>query len=188
MKNYKNLFLIICITMLLIFCIEFFEPTIGSKLSSFFTMMTTIVGFVSVFIEMKRSADIDECNFILDTFKHFTGDGNSGISIIFEKLDHLFLSGENTITNDDRKHITQYLQFFEMLSCLIQKDSISIEDIDDLYGYTFFLATNCNIIQEMELNASKDYYEGIFKIYPKWLRYRINKKKSIPFVKTPLIK
>ena len=81
----------------------------------------------------------------------------------------------------------QYLQFFEMLAGLIEKDSISIADIDKLYGYPFFIATNCKTIQDMELVAAKDYYEGIFKIYPIWLNYRIANNKPVPFSGTPLV-
>lgn len=188
MRNYKNLFFVVVVILFLILIIQIIEPAIGVQLSSILTTSTTIIGFVSVFFEMKRAADIDECSFILDTFKHFTSDPNSGINIIYEKLDILFSEGKNTIVKGDRKYITQYLQFFEMLANLIEKDSLSIADIDNLYGYPFFIATNCKVVQEMELLVSKDYYEGIFKIYPIWLKHRILKKKPIPFSDTPLIK
>lgn len=78
--------------------------------------------------------------------------------------------------------------FFEMLAGLIEKDSLSIPDIDRLYGYHFFIATNCKQIQDMELVPYGDYYEGIFKVYPKWRKYRINNNKTIPFDDTPLCK
>lgn len=75
-----------------------------------------------------------------------------------------------------------------MLAGLIEKDGLSIPDIDRLYGYHFFIATNCKQIQDMELVPYGDYYEGIFKVYPKWRKYRINNNKTIPFDDTPLCK
>jgi len=187
MKHYKTLFLLIATILIITLSIQLLEPTLGNRLSTILTTLTTIVGFVSVFFEMKRAADIDECNFILETYKHFTSKSTQGITEIYEKLDLLFMDGINKIDKKDRKNITQYLQFFEMLAGLIEKDSISIKDIDRLYGYPFFIAANCKCIQEIELLVSKDYYEGIFKIYPIWLKYRISNNKPIPFSDTPLI-
>lgn len=187
MKIYKKLFLIVFIILVVIALLQIFEPSIGSKISNILTIFTTIIGFVSVFFEMKRSADIDECSFILETFKHFTSDSNSGLFKIYEKLDLLFSEGVNTISIDDRKNMTQYLQFFEMIANLINKDTLSIEDIDSLYGYPFFIATNCKSIQEIELLPCKEYYEGIFKIYPIWYNFRVLHKKPIPFSDTLLV-
>ena len=188
MKNYKNLFFTLILILLIILGLQILEPSFGEVLTSILTTFTTIVGFISVFYEMKRAADIDECNFILETYKHFTNNPESSISKIYDKLDELFVTGKNTITKNDRKDIVQYLEFFEMLANLIEKDGISISDIDNLYGYDFFIAVNCKFIQEIELIPSKDYYEGIFKIYSYWKKYREAKNKPIPFAETPLIK
>ena len=56
-----------------------------------------------------------------------------------------------------------------------------------LYGYSFFIATNCKKVQDMELKKAKEYYEGIYNIYPKWIEYRKSKNKPIPFPDTLLI-
>ena len=188
MKDYKRLFLVVLLILFIIVIVQFLSPVIGNILSSFLTTMATIIGFVTVFFEMKRAADIDECNFLLETYKHFTADSNSGISITFKKLDALFYENKNTFTKDDRKHIVEYLQFFEMLAGLIEKESLSIQDIDRLYGYSFFIATNCKIIQDIELIPYKDFYEGIFSVYNSWVKYRVMNNKMIPFNETPLIK
>lgn len=188
MKDYKRLFLLVLLVLFFVAAIQIVSPVIGGVLTSLLTTLATIIGFVTVFFEMKRAADIDECSFLLETYKHFTSDSTRGITIAFEKLDILFCDNKNTITQGDRKHIVEYLQFFEMLAGLIEKDSLSINDIDRLYGYHFFIATNCKIIQDMELIPYKDFYEGIFSIYPKWKKYRIKNNKTMPFNDTPLCK
>ena len=187
MRNYKNLFFILIFILLIFLGIQILEPTFGEMLTSILTTFTTIIGFISVFFEMKRAADIDECNFILETYKHFTANPDSAITKIHDKLDELFVTGKNTLNKSDRKDIVQYLEFFEMLANLIEKDGISIADIDNLYGYDFFIAANCEFIQKEELIPSKSYYEGIFKIYSYWKKYRESKNKPIPFNETPLL-
>lgn len=188
MKNYKTLFLLVFMLLFGIIIVQFINPIIGDMLTSLLTTMTTIIGFIAVFFEMKRATDIDGSTFLLETYKHFTSDNNHGIRVIFEKLDMLFYENKNTITQDDRKYIVDYLEFFEMLSSIIEKGNLIIQDIDRLYGYHFFLITNCKIIQDMELVPYKDFYEGIFAIYPEWQKYRVKNNKSIPFGDTPLIK
>ena len=56
MRNYKNLFLSVFIILTLIIILQIFEPSMGTKISNTLTIFTTIVGFVSVFFEMKRAA------------------------------------------------------------------------------------------------------------------------------------
>ena len=188
MKDYKRLFLLMLLVLIVIALIQVVSPVMGNVLTSILTTLATISGFIAVIFEMKRAADIDECNFLLETYKHFTSDSNSGIQNTFQKLDDLYCENKDAITKADRKDIVEYLQFFEMLAGLIEKDSLSIPDIDRLYGYHFFIATNCKKIQDIELIPYKEFYEGIFAIYPKWKKYRISKNKSIPFSETPLFK
>jgi len=188
MRNYKSIFLIVILILLIILGLQVIEPSIGSKISATLTTITTIVGFISVFYEMKRSADIDECNFILETYKHFTADSSQAIDRISKKFDDEFIGKDSKISDKDRGDIIEYLQFFELLASLIEKDSISIVDIDRLYGYSFFVAVNNKKVQELELVPYKDYYEGIYIIYPKWVEYRRKHNKKIPFENNFLIK
>ena len=63
MKNNRYLINILLV-LVLILALNLLTPTIGVELSSILTTLTTITGIFSVFIEMKRSADIAECEFI----------------------------------------------------------------------------------------------------------------------------
>lgn len=188
MKRYKSLIYLLVTILAVIIFFQFLEPAIGSFLTTILTSFTTIIGIFSVFYEMKRSADIEECDFILELFKHFTSNTTPGIAIIYEKLDMLFSENKNMIIEEDRKNMVEYLQFFEMLAVLVNKDAISLEDVNELFGYWFFIAVNCKTVQDMEIIPNKDYYKGIYELYPKWYNLAKKKKDKIPFEETLLIK
>ena len=188
MKKYKNLVLLLLVLLTVMLLLNYFEPVLGKTITGILTSFTTLVGVFSVFYEMKRSADIEECNFVLTLFERFTSNDTNGISIMYDKLDLLFSTGENTITKSDRKHMVKYLEFLEMIVSLVEKDVLSIPDIDRLFGYWFFIAVNCKDVQNIELIPSRDYYEGIYSIYPKWIKYRRSQNRPIPFEENLLIK
>ena len=52
------------LVLLFVAAIQIVSPVIGAMLTSLLTTMATIIGFVAVFFEMKRAADIDECKFL----------------------------------------------------------------------------------------------------------------------------
>ena len=70
MNNNRYLFIVL-IFFLLILTVVFLFPIIGTTASTVLTTITTITGIFSVFIEMKRSADIAECEFIFNLQKQF---------------------------------------------------------------------------------------------------------------------
>jgi len=158
----------------------------GSTLTSILTSMTTITGLFSVFYEMRKSANVAESNFILELFKNFND--SQAIQEAYEKLDKLFTEDKNTVINsDDRSIIERYLSYIEMLADLINRDTLSIKDVDQVFGYPFFLVTNNLQSQSLELKKYPEYYQNIYSIYPKWKKYRQKRNMPIPFSKTPLI-
>jgi hypothetical protein len=63
---------------------------------------------------------------------------------------------------------------------LINRDILTLDIIDNLFSYRFFLAVNNPYVQEKELVLEKDYYVGIFSIYQKWVDYKT--KRNLPIV------
>ena len=93
--------------------------------------------------------------------------------------------------SEDKKHsdclsqeyqsIVNYLVYLEGFSALINQEIVDIKDVDDLFGYRFFIAMNNPVIQEFELRAYKPYYRGCYSAYKKWSKYRNDNKIAIPF-------
>ena len=176
-KN-KNLYIIIIVFLLVLITI-LLMPVIGPTLSTILTTITTITGIFSVFIEMKRSADIAECEFIFNLQKQF--DDNKLIQEAYTKLDKAYFERKSDKTNIERREIVAYLTFFEMMCNLIIKGVLKINDVDALYGYPFFIAMNNEVIQNTELVKFRQFYRNIYTVYPKWINYRKSRDYEIPY-------
>lgn len=185
MRRARGYVSIIVITLLIVVVIQFMSPSIGSNIATMLTTATTILGIFSVFIEMKRSADLAECDFIFNLHKQF--EDTPKIQSLYKKLTDEMEEEKSLISEKDRQEIVSYLSFYEMLCNLILKDAIAIEDIDALFAFTFFLAVNNEKIQEIELKKYKDYYQNIYAIYSKWYKYRKDKGYKIPYEENKLI-
>ncbi len=183
MKTNRYL-IIILLVLVLILALNLLTPTIGVELSSILTTLTTITGIFSVFIEMKRSADIAECEFIFNLQKQF--DDNKTIQEFYKKLDDDYAKGKKIDSNISRQEIVAYLTFFEMMCNLIIKDVLQIDDVDALYAYPFFIAMNNEEIQKIELSKYKQFYRNIYAVYPKWFKYRKKHNYEIPYEENEL--
>ena len=181
----KNRYLIIVFfILLLVLILNLVSPIIGVETTTVLTTITTITGIFSVFIEMKRSADIAECEFIFNLQKQF--DDNKLIQEIYKKLDDEYFQGKKIEDDLDRREIVCYLTFFEMMTSLMIKGVLKIEDVDALYAYPFFIAMNNKTIQNLELVKFKQFYRNIYTIYPKWFKYRKLNELEIPYEKNKL--
>ena len=177
MRNDKFL-IAVAIILFIILSLNLFAPVIGVELSTVLTTLATITGIFSVFIEMKRSADIAECEFIFSLQKQF--DDNNTIQEVYQALDCAYYE-EKEIKNIERHKIVTYLTFFEMMSNLIIKGVLKIDDVDALYAYPFFIAINNEEIQKKELTAYKQFYRNIYNVYSKWYDYRESNGYEIPY-------
>ena len=185
MKNNKYL-IMIALILLIILLLNLISPIIGEEVSAILTTITTITGIFSVFIEMKRSADIAECEFIFNLQKQF--DDNKTIQEIYRCLDRAYFEKKEIDKTVDRQNIVTYLTFFEMMCNLIIKGVLKIDDVDALYAYPFFIAMNNKEVQEKELSTYKQFYHNIYTVYPEWYNYRHKKGYEIPFEENKLVK
>ena len=78
---------------------------------------------------------------------------------------------KNLISNDYQK-IVNYLVYLESFVPLILHGQLKLEEIDDLFGYRYFIAMNNPVLQENELFRERPYYRGCFKAYEKWKNHR----------------
>ena len=183
MKKDRYLIIVLLI-LLLIFILNLVSPIIGIETATLLTTITTITGIFSVFVEMKRSADIAECEFIFNLQKQF--DDNKTIQEIYKKLDDEYSDRVKEI-NIERREVVSYITFFEMMCNLIIKGVLKIDDVDALYSYPFFIAMNNKKIQNIELIKFKQFYRNIYTIYPKWFNYRKLNNLEIPYEENKLI-
>lgn len=62
--------------------------------------------------------------------------------------------------------------YLESFAPLVLNKQFLLEDIDDLFGFRFFVAMNNPVLQQNELLKEWQFYKGCFKLYYKWKDYR----------------
>lgn len=100
---------------------------------------------------------------------------------------HKKFNDDGAIT-EEYQSIVNYLVYLESFATLITQKRVRIKDIDDLFGYRFFIAVNNPIIQQNELlyDDNTKYYQGIIKAYKIWTKYYKNHRKNF-FIKDTII-
>lgn len=68
--------------------------------------------------------------------------------------------------------VAQYCTFFENLYLLYRHHIANIEDLDDLFGYRFFLFMNNPYIQEKYILPTSSSYVQVFELYKIWVKHR----------------
>lgn len=136
-----------------------------SLASSIIVAIVEIGGLIAIWYQLKKQKDVEVANFLLEFEKSFIEH-----KPIFRKIEES--REENTLTNEDISGIVRYLTFYESLYYFIQKGVLSIEMVDDLFGYRFFLAMHCEFIQEHNLKPYHEYYQNVFNLYNKWYKFR----------------
>ena len=69
--------------------------------------------------------------------------------------------------------VSNYLTFFETVNLLIEDGVLTLEVIDNLFAYRFFLAVHSQFVQESKIIPQPENFVNIFKLERKWLDYRI---------------
>ncbi len=132
--------------------------------------ISTLIGIVGLLISFKLDRNISEASFVFELYKTFRE--NENIKNISNKLEAYFLGQEVSITENDRSDIVDYLTFFEMLGSMEQRGAVSVQSIDPLFGYDFFIAVNNPIVREMEFERFNEYYVQTTALLKKWKKYR----------------
>ena len=84
---------------------------------------------------------------------------------------------EEIMTEENQQTVVNYLVYHEALAVFVKKRVLSIDSIDDLFAYRFFLIMNNPEIQRKELCPEAQYYHGCYWLHKKWTEYR--KKKGL---------
>ena len=76
------------------------------------------------------------------------------------------------LLNIKKGTVSNYLTFFETINLLIEDGVLTLEVIDNLFAYRFFLAVHSKFIQESKIIPQPENFVNIFKLERKWLDYR----------------
>lgn len=84
------------------------------------------------------------------------------------------------LTSENRQKIVNYLVYLESIAPLVLNGVLTLDHIDNLMAYRFFIAVENVELQEKELFPFADYYRGCFKLYKIWKDFRCEHKLKTP--------
>lgn len=192
MKKNKSLTLLSCLLLIVALCSTLFlEDSIGTRVSDIITIATALIGALALFFQFKRDKDINQASFIIEYGKIFTE--TPGCHDVMMKLDKYRLGQtdifkKSTTPDEDYAGIVAYLEWCESLSVLIQKGVMDFETVDNLYSYRFFLITNNEYVQKLELVPEREFYKGVFALHKMWSDYKRKTNQTIMQNETDLSK
>ena len=172
----------VSITIMIIKLVKVNGEAIGSEAAvGLFSLIGTIIGAVFVVVELKNSNDVTCCQMLIDLNNYFHD--NERLMKVYTVLDKVHLWGENdkeAWKDVEDQDVEFFCTFFENLYLLVEHRIAKIKDLDNIFGYRFFLFMNNPHIQEKYLLTTSSSFVNLFKLYELWIDYRdnLNKKKG----------
>ena len=158
---------------------EFFgsEAAVGA-----FSLIATLIGTCFVAFELKNSSEVTCCEMLINLNNYFHD--SDRLMKVYAALDNAYLWGKNdeeVWEHVEDSDVQFFCTFFENLSLLVQHKIASIKDLDDLFGYRFFLFMNNPHVQEKYLLTTSSSFANLFQLYTQWIEYRDyeNRRKEI---------
>lgn len=151
------------------------------------SLVVGAVGVILVYRELEMTNNIAEAEFISNINTTFVS--NDDYKRVYNLLDYYqitldeyphsvkLLEISTEIENLDNSYISNYLTFFEVLNVLRKKNVLSIETIDNLFAYRFFIASRNPIIYKKKIK--KGNFGNIRELHDIWVIYRKNKGEKI---------
>lgn len=174
-KTKLSILIILASLVLILLCIasiQWFRP--GDEAAvGIFSLAATLIGTIFIAVELKNGQDVT-CSEMLINLNNYFHDSDR-LMKVYEVLEKCEMEGDYS----DAKwkdvspvEVAQYCTFFENLYLLYRHHIANIEDLDDLFGYRFFLFTNNPYIQEHYLLPTSSSYVQIFELYKIWSEHR----------------
>jgi len=184
LKNLSVLILIAFIFVIIIIPILFFESideNIYSKLIEYFGILGAIGGIIAIYFQMRREKNISEGEFIYSLYDGFSN--NENFKKIYNKLEICNSTNcrKDPFNKEEIGYIIDYLSFFETMYLLIKRGILTIDLIDELFSYRYFIAVHNPFVQKHNLLKYDIYYKNSYRLHKMWIDHRIKKGRDIPF-------
>lgn len=144
------------------------EATVG-----IFSLAATLVGTIFIAVELKNGSDVTCSDMLINLNNYFHE--SDRLMKVYEVLENSENDGDygyERWKDVSSVEVAQYCTFFENLYLLYRHHIASIEDLDDLFGYRFFLFVNNPYIQEKYILPTSSSYVQVFELYQVWIKYR----------------
>lgn len=138
-----------------------------------FSLVATLIGTIFIAIELRNSQEVTCCDMLINLNNYFHE--NDKLMKVYSTLEKSYMEKDyfsdawNTVEDNE---VAFYCTFFENLYLLLRHKIARISDLDDLFGYRFFLFANNPYVQERYLLPTSSSYSQIFELYRIWKEYR----------------
>ena len=155
--------IIVCVATLII---SYSDET---NMIQYASLLSAVLGVVLLAAEIYQSRKITEADFIADLNASFvTNEDYKHAYTLFEEYDF-----ENLPDLELKNiYISNYLTFFETFQLLIDRGTLTIDMLDDLFGYRFFIAMHNPYVQKQKLVKSPENFRNLYKLEKEWSAYR----------------
>ena len=175
-KEFKYYFAMVLVVTLYLIAVYYSSDI--SALSTVLTTLTALIAAVTFWMQLKRTENLDEANFIMNLNEQFiSNDEMTRIEHALELYYNQKSEGHDVTLNlvlerehDDCQRLINYLVYMEGLAALIKRNVMHLGVIDDLFAYRFFIAVNNPIVQKFELLPYANYYQGCFELSEMWTK------------------
>jgi RimJ/RimL family protein N-acetyltransferase len=189
-KNFRIIFILVVMIIIIVGGSFFFDK--DSYYFELITLVSTIIGLFFIYLEFRRSRDIEEADFIFRMNTDFNNDANiqevfTGFNRLTKPQIYEYASIQDKEARFKKLYVDEeliqksvvFFTFFETILILIDKGVITINMIDDLFAGRFFQLVHDPVLQEYKLVSRKKYYTAIYRLHKMWVDYRRDKHKNI---------
>lgn len=138
-----------------------------------FSLLATLIGTLFVAFELKNSSEVTCCEMLINLNNYFHD--SERLMRVYAALDNAYLWGKNdeeVWEGVEDSDVQFFCTFFENLSLLVKHKIAKIKDLDDLFGYRFFLFMNNPHVQEKYILTTSSSFTNLFELYTLWVKYR----------------
>lgn len=174
-KTKLSIMIVISSIVLILLCllsINYFNT--GEEASvGILSLAITLIGTIFIAVELKNGQDVT-CSEMLINLNNYFHDSDR-LMKVYQVLENCEMEGDYSAErwkDVSSVEVAQYCTFFENLYMLHRHHIANIEDLDDLFGYRFFLFINNPYIQEHYLLPTSSSYVQIFELYDIWSQHR----------------
>lgn len=174
----RKIYIIVVIISLILLSTLSLDSVLGSRVANIVTIITALIGAGALFIQFQRDKKINEASFIINLSHNFYL--TEGPKQILDKLEMYRKGNKNIFSEKDYSAIVTYLEWLEELAVIVNQELVDFKFVDDFFSYRFFLITNNEYVQAMELISEYENYRGIYKLHKNWSQYK--KSQGLPIL------
>ncbi len=171
----QSILLVVILTLIILW--GYFAEEIASN-ADFFGLIIDMVaiviagfGAVMIVVQLHDSKNIQQAEFIVNLNQAFVE--NSDYASAYTELEKSYM--DNQEPNLSRIEISNYMTFFETVYILLRNKVISMEVLDDLFAYRFFIAVHNETVQKVKIIDSPQNFRNIYYLEKLWVDYRREK-------------